>query len=85
MADGGVESPGPGDTGRTRSRPHADGFGRDTGALVVVNTSFNVAEMPIENRPRDAVARCAAALMGPLVIGPFFLRRPEPSTGYPWT
>ncbi|MGW1508510.1 carbamoyltransferase family protein [Streptomyces sp. NPDC002394] len=50
-------------------------FERETGVPVVINTSFNVAEMPIADHPRDAVACFATTPMDLLVLGPFVLRR----------
>ncbi|GAA1879875.1 hypothetical protein GCM10009753_03930 [Streptantibioticus ferralitis] len=50
-------------------------FERETGVPVVINTSFNVAEMPIADHPRDAVACFATTPMDLLVLGPFILLR----------
>jgi carbamoyltransferase len=50
-------------------------FERETGVPVVINTSFNVAESPIADHPRDAVACFATTPMDLLVLGPFILQR----------
>ncbi|MFD3998157.1 carbamoyltransferase [Streptomyces sp. NPDC058548] len=52
-------------------------FERETGVPVVINTSFNVAEMPIADHPRDAVACFATTPMDLLALGPFVLQRRE--------
>ncbi|MFD8611587.1 carbamoyltransferase C-terminal domain-containing protein [Streptomyces sp. NPDC059631] len=47
----------------------------ETGVPVVINTSFDVAEMSVADHPHDAVACFATTPMDLLVLGPFVLRR----------
>ncbi|MET9149492.1 carbamoyltransferase C-terminal domain-containing protein [Streptomyces sp. NPDC004042] len=42
---------------------------------VVINTSFDVAEMSVADHPHDAVACFATTPMDLLALGPFVLRR----------
>ncbi|MFG2231420.1 carbamoyltransferase [Streptomyces sp. NPDC048723] len=56
-------------------------FERETGVPVVINTSFNVAESPIADHPRDAVACFATTPMDLLVLGPFILQRRDLAAG----
>jgi carbamoyltransferase len=50
-------------------------FGERTGAPVLVNTSMNVAGMPIAETPRDAIETLLRTELDALVIGDFLVRK----------
>ncbi len=52
-----------------------DLFERRTGIPAVINTSFNTAEQPMVDHPRDALACFATAPIDVLVLGPFAIHR----------
>jgi carbamoyltransferase len=56
-----------------------EGFERRTGLPVVVNTSLNTAGRPMVDDPRDALECFGSAPVDLLALGPFVVRRPEPS------
>lgn len=54
-----------------------DLFDQRTGIPVVINTSFNTAERPMVDHPRDAVECFATTPIDLLVLGPYVLRRAD--------
>ena len=55
--------------------------GKQTGAPVVLNTSFNIKGQPIVETPLDAISTFAGSGMDALFLGPFMIRKPNRPRG----
>jgi carbamoyltransferase len=65
----------PSDRPENRYRDVIDGIGKETGAGVVMNTSFNVRGEPIVCTPLEAIRCFMGTGLDALVIGDFLLRK----------
>jgi len=55
-------------------------FRKQTGCPVLLNTSFNVKGQPIVNTPTQAIDCYLGTNIDCLVLGNYFIEKPEPET-----